>query len=131
MRAQNRQRFAVHAAAFGWHRYRQLTGEIFSRERSRICGDFLWRACRNQMAAGFSGAGAKIDHVICAANRFFVVLDYQHGVAQIAQRLKRGKQPPVVARVQADGGLVEHVEHASQARADLGGQANALCFAAG
>jgi hypothetical protein len=33
--------------------------------------------------------------------------------------------------VQADGGLVEHVEHAAQLRADLRRQANALRFAAG
>ena len=33
--------------------------------------------------------------------------------------------------MQADGGLVEHVEHAAQLRADLRGQANALRFAAG
>ena len=37
----------------------------------------------------------------------------------------------VVALMQADGGLVEHVEHAAQARADLRGEADALAFAAG
>ena len=33
--------------------------------------------------------------------------------------------------MQADGRLVEHVEHAAQLRADLRCQANALAFAAG
>ena len=37
----------------------------------------------------------------------------------------------VVARVEADRRLVEHVQHAAQAAADLAGQANALRFAAG
>ncbi len=83
------------------------------------------------MAAGFSGAGAKIHHVVGAANGFFVVLDDQHRIAQVAQSFERGEQPAVVARVQADGGLVEHVENAAQSRADLRGQANALRFAAG
>ena len=32
--------------------------------------------------------------------------------------------------MQADGRLVEHVENAAQLRSDLGGQANALAFAA-
>ena len=41
------------------------------------------------------------------------------------------QQAGVVARVQADGGLIQHVQHAHQARADLGGQADALGFAAG
>ena len=33
--------------------------------------------------------------------------------------LQRLQQPGVVARVQADGRLVEHVQHAGQAAADL------------
>ena len=37
----------------------------------------------------------------------------------------------VVALVKADGGLVEDVEDAAQAGADLGGEADALAFAAG
>jgi hypothetical protein len=36
----------------------------------------------------------------------------------------------VVALVQADGRLVEHVEHAHEARADLAGQTDALGLAA-
>ena len=44
---------------------------------------------------------------------------------------QRAEQPAVVARVQADRRLVEHVEHAAQAAADLAGQANPLRLAAG
>ena len=44
---------------------------------------------------------------------------------------ERGEQPVVVARVQADRRLVEDVEHADQAAADLPGQADALRLAAG
>ena len=58
------------------------------------------------------------------------MLDHQHGVAQIAQALKRGEQLLVVTRVQADARLVENVQHAHQPRADLRGQADALRFAA-
>ena len=59
------------------------------------------------------------------------MLDDEDGVAEVAQVLERGDQPLVVALVQADGRLVEHVEHAAQARADLRGEADALAFAAG
>ena len=45
--------------------------------------------------------------------------------------LQRLQQPVVVARMQADGRFVEHVEHAGQAAADLAGEADALRFAAG
>ena len=41
------------------------------------------------------------------------------------------EQAVVVARMQADGRLVEDVEHADQAAADLAGQADALGLAAG
>ena len=65
------------------------------------------------MAAGFAGAGAEIDHVIGAANRFFVVLDDEDGVAQVAQSFESAEQATVVARMQADGRLVENVEDAA------------------
>ena len=44
---------------------------------------------------------------------------------------RAAEQPGVVARVQADRRLVEHVEHAGQAAADLAGQADPLALAAG
>ena len=64
-------------------------------------------------------------------DRFFVVLDHQHRVAEVAQVLERGEQALVVALVQADGGLVEDVQHAGETRAHLAGEPDALRFAAG
>ena len=82
-------------------------------------------------AAQAAGAGAEIDHVIGALNGFGIVLDHQHRVAHVAQTRQRVEQAVVIARMQADGGLVQHVEHAAQFRADLRGQTDALRFAAG
>ena len=65
------------------------------------------------------------------ADGLVIVLDDQHGVADVAQPDQGIQQAGVVAGMQADGGLVQHVQHAHQARADLGGQADALGFAAG
>ena len=59
------------------------------------------------------------------------MLDHDHGVAEIAQALEGLEQTRVVALVQADGGLVEHVKHAGEAAADLRSQPNALALAAG
>ena len=61
----------------------------------------------------------------------FVVLDDEHGVAEIAELAERAEQPPVVALMQPDRRLVEHVEHAGQLRADLRRQADPLAFSAG
>jgi hypothetical protein len=54
------------------------------------------------------------------------VLNDNHRVAQIAQPDELGDQPLVVALVQPDGRLVQHVQHAHQPGADLRRQADAL-----
>ena len=86
---------------------------------------------RDQLAAVPSRAGAEINHVIGAADGFFIVLDDQDGVAQVAQFFQRSQQAVVVAMMQSDGRLVEHIKHAAQFRSDLRRQTNALAFAAG
>ena len=60
-----------------------------------------------------------------------VVFDDDDGVAEVAQRSQGVDHLHVVLRVQTDGRLVEDVEHAHQAGADLGRQADALGLAAG
>src|SRR6202041_2744131 len=52
-------------------------------------------------------------------------------VPNAGRGLKRLNQAAFAPAMQADGGLVEHVEDAAQARADLRGEADALRFAAG
>ena len=78
-----------------------------------------------------AGARPDIDDVIGLEDGILVMLDHDHGVAEIAQPLQRLQEACIVALMQADRRLVEHVEHAGEARADLRGEANALAFAAG
>ena len=101
------------------------------RHAARLAGDFVGRADGDDFAAADAGAGAEVDDVVGGPHRVFVVLDDDDRVAQVAQVGERVEQPLVVARVQADRRLVEDVEHADQAAADLAGQANALRLAAG
>ena len=82
------------------------------------------------MAAMDAGAGADVEHMVGDADGVLVVLDHDHGVAEVAQPLQGFEQPRIVALVQADRGLVQHVEHAGEARADLRGEADALALAA-
>src|SRR6185437_5281710 len=100
-----------------------------SRKRGRVCRDFRGRTSRYQMPAGLAGARAEVNYVIGTANRLLVMLNNQDGISQIAQSFQSGKQTIVIARMQADGRLVEHVEHAPEARSDLRGQPNALRLA--
>ena len=78
-----------------------------------------------------AGAGPEVDDVVGGADRALVVLDHDHRVAEVAQALERPDQLLVVALVQADRRLVEDVEDADQARADLGREPDPLRLAAG
>ena len=91
----------------------------------------LHRPGVDDVAAVLAGAGADVDDVVGDPDGLLVVLDDEHGVAEVAQADQRLDQAVVVALVQADRRLVEHVEHADEAAADLRRQADALGLAAG
>ena len=74
--------------------------------------------------------GPEVDQVVGGADRLFIVLDDDHRVAEVAQPHQRREEPRVVALVQADARLVEDVQHADQARADLRREPDALRLAA-
>ncbi len=93
--------------------------------------DVLHRALGDHLAAVLARTGTQVEDPVGREDGLVIVLDDQDGVAQIAQALEGAQQAGVVARVQADGRLIQHIQHAHQARADLGGQADALGFAAG
>ncbi len=99
-------------------------------ERGRIGHHLVGRALGDDLAAMDAGGGADIDDVIGLADGVLVMLDDDDGVADVAQVLERAEQALVVALVEADGGLVEDVEHAGEAGADLAGQPDALALAA-
>src|SRR5678816_3181520 len=99
--------------------------------RDSLAGEeVVERAFAHHFAAVDAGAGAHVDDMVCGADRFLVMLDHEHGVAEAAQALQRLEQAVVVLLVKADRGLVEDVEDAGEAAADLRGQADALAFAA-
>ena len=93
--------------------------------------DLRRRALRDDLAAVLAGARAEVDDVVGGADRALVVLDHDHGVAEVAQPLEGVDQLGVVALVEPDRGLVEDVEDAHQRRADLGGEPDPLRLAAG
>ena len=78
-----------------------------------------------------AGAGAHVDEVVGGAHHRLVVLDDEHRVAEVAQAHQGADQAVVVGGVQADRRLVADVEHAHEAGADLGREADALRLAAG
>ena len=108
------------------HRDRLLPAQIRPGERAADLADLVGRALGDDLAAAVARAGAEVEQVVGRLDHLAVVLDEDQRVAQVAELLQRLEQPAVVARVQADRRLVEHVQHAGQAAADLAGQADAL-----
>ena len=104
--------------------------QIFSGQRVGICKDGGGQAFGDDAAAGFSRSRAHVDHMVRSEDGLFVMLDHDDRVAQVTQSFKRFEQSCVVALVQADGRLVEHIHYAGEARADLRGEADPLSFAA-
>jgi hypothetical protein len=99
--------------------------------RCGVVHDLLWRAVGDEMAAVLAGPGAEIEDVVGLTDGVFIMLDDEHGVAEVAEVFKRFDEALVVALMQADGWLVENIKNATQARTDLSGEADALAFAAG
>ena len=85
----------------------------------------------HDFAAVLAGAGSYIHNPVGLAHGVFVVLNHDKRVAHVAQLGQGFNEAAVIALVQADGGLVEHVEHADQTRTDLGCEADALRLTAG
>ena len=67
------------------------------------------------MAAVNAGAGSDIEHMVGEADGVLIVLYNDHRIAEIAKPLQSFKEAGVVALVQADGRLVQHIEYAGQA----------------
>ena len=104
--------------------------EVGARDGVGVLLDLLGRALGDDATAVRAGARADVDDVVGRVHRVLVVFDDDQRIAEIAQVLERREQAVVVALVQADARLVEDVEDALQARADLRREADALRLAA-
>ena len=106
------------------------SAEVRAGER-RLVGHHLGNvAGGDDVSAVLAGAGAEVNDVVGGAHHGVVVLDDDDGVAHVAEAGEGPDEAVVVVGVQADGGLVAHVEHAGESAADLGGEADALGLAA-
>src|SRR5208337_5374380 len=76
----------------------------------------------------FARAGAQIEDAIRGLNGVWIMLDDEDGVAEVAKTFQNVDEALRVARVQADGGLVQDVECADEMRTQRRGQLDALRF---
>ncbi len=121
----------VALAALGGDRDAPAPRQVGPRQGLLAGQEVLDGAGDDDLAAVLARAGPDVDHPVGRRDRVLVVLDHDQRVAHVAQPDQRVEQAHVVALVQADGRLVEHVEDADQAGADLRGQPDALGLATG
>ena len=101
----------------------------FAGDAGSVLLDFRDRAHGRDFAAEAACAGAEVDDGIRAPHGFFIVLDDEERVALVAQGEEGVQQCFVVARMQADGRFIKHIQDAAQIRAELGGKPDALGLA--
>jgi hypothetical protein len=66
-----------------------------------------------------TGPRTHVDDMIRRPNGLFIVFDHDHGIAQIPQARQGVEQPPVVALMQTDRGLIQDIQDPDQTCADL------------
>ena len=108
---------------------RQAAGEVATRDRALLLDEALDRSGVDDLTPVLAGTGTDVDDPVGRLDGVLVVLDDDEGVAEVAQTGQRLDEAVVVALVETDGGLVEHVEHTHEAGTDLRGQADALSLA--
>ena len=129
--AEDLEAVAVAGPPHGGDRNFLRAGEVLARQGLGAGHDVLQRTLGHHVTAQDAGPGADVNDLVCGAHGVLVVLDNDERVAEVPEVLEGIQELVVVPLVQADGRLVEDIEHAHEAGADLGGQADALALAAG
>jgi len=79
----------------------------------------------------FTCTWSKIDHIVRALNRFFVMLDDNDRIAKVAQRLQRVDEFDVVTLMQTNAWLIENIQYSDELGANLRCKPDALAFTPG
>jgi hypothetical protein len=69
--------------------------------------------------------------VVCGTDDVFVVFYYDYRISDVAEACDGGDEAGGVGGMEADGGFVEDVDDSAQPGTELGGELDALDFAAG
>ena len=113
------------------HRDLLFAGEILPRDGIRAVQNVLQGPRGNDPAAVASRPGAHIHNIVRGAHGVLVVLHHDQGIAQVPQVLQSRQKLIVVPLVQANGGLVQNIQHPHKGGANLGRKSDPLAFAAG
>ena len=93
--------------------------------------ELVHRASGNHITAACSGNGAHLDQIVGFRQYARIVVDNNHGVAVIHQIAHHTHQAVDIGRMQADRGLVQHIEHARRSIAHHASKLHALALTRG
>ena len=96
-----------------------------------VGGQLRHRSLRDDMPAGRARARAHFHQMVGFGEYLRVVIDQQHGIAVGHQIAHHAREADDVGGMQADGRLVQHVEHAGCAVAHSAGKLHPLPLAGG
>ena len=82
-------------------------------DRGIVAGDLVNRALRNHRAAARTRGRAHFHQIVGGTQDTRIVVDHHHGVPVGNQVAHHAQKAVDIGGVQADGGLIHHVEHAS------------------
>ncbi len=87
------------------------SGEVAAGKRGGAGHDLFGRAFSDDVSAQAPSPWSQIKNKVGAADRVFVVLDDEDGIAEVAQLFEGSDEAFVVSLMEADGGLVEDIEN--------------------
>src|SRR4051812_5861317 len=76
-----------------------------------------------------AGTGSKLHDMVRAANDLIFMLNNNYRIPARVQLLDCRRQWANIGRMQSDGGLIEHIQHVNEARAERRRQGDPLRFA--
>ena len=94
----------------GWYGYLAHAVEVVG-SYGVLLQHILWSALENHLATVHTGTRTDVYYPVGSKHHILVVLYNNHGVAKVAQLLKREDKSLVVALVQTDARLVEDIQH--------------------
>src|SRR5262245_51656056 len=94
----------------------RLGGGLKSRIEIPACpalrrqGDGLWRARGDDLSSSLAAVRSQVDHPVGGRDDIEVVLDDEHGIAEVGEAMKDGQKAIDIGEVKARSGLVQDIE---------------------
>ena len=105
---------SAHGTSNRWDRDGATTGDVLAGDRFLRLEQTLHGAGVDHRSPVLTGTGPDVDDVIGDPDGVLIVFDDEHGVAEVTQSDEGVDETPIVALMQTDRGLVEHVEHTDE-----------------